>query len=128
MGELEKTAADVLNKAAAERIAPFCHEANRIITSVVKDVPVQPPWEDAPEDMKKSSIQGVLFALENPNATPEEQFKDWKKNKIADGWTYGPTRDNKAKIHPSLVDNYDQLSDGTKAKDSIFQLIVKAMT
>lgn len=127
MGELEKQAADVLNKAMAERIAPFVHEANRIITRVVKDVPVQPAWEDAPEDMKKSSIQGVLFALENPDATPKQQWEDWKKNKMADGWRYGPTRDNAKKLHPALVDDYSQVSEGTRAKDDLFQLIIKAM-
>lgn len=127
MGELEKQASDVLNKATAERIAPFAHEANRIITGVVKDVPVQPPWDDAPEDMKKSSIQGVLFALENPDATPKQQWEDWKKNKIADGWSYGPERDNKKKLHPALVDDYSEVNEGTRAKDDLFQLIIKAM-
>lgn len=112
--------------ADAQRIAPFCHEANRILTGIVKDVPVQPTWEESPEEMKKSSIAGVLFALENPDATPKAQHEEWSRGKVADGWTYGEVKDPVKKTHPALVE-FEKLPEGTRAKDAMFQLIVKAM-
>lgn len=114
------------SKEDAARIAPFCHEANRILTSVVKDVPMQPPWSDAPEEMKTSSVSGVLFALENPDATPEQQHEQWCAGKKSDGWTFGDVKDSEKKTHPALRP-YAELSEGTRAKDAIFRLIVSAM-
>lgn len=109
-----------------EQIAKTCHEVNRVITALVKDVPVQPAWEDAPEEMRVSSIKGVQFALDNPDATPRQQHEAWCKDKVDAGWTYGPIKNPAAKTHPALVD-YDALAEGTKAKDAAFQAIVKAM-
>jgi hypothetical protein len=47
------------------RIAHACHEVNRAITAFIKDVPMQPAWEDCGEDMRQSCIRGVEFALRN---------------------------------------------------------------
>ena len=114
-------------QAAAVRIAAVCHEANRILTGILKDVPLQPHWEECPEEMKKSSIAGVLFMLENPEATPEQSHEDWCTKKIADGWAYGPEKDVRLKTHPALRP-YAELSDGVHAKDEMFRLIIKAMS
>jgi len=40
----------------------------------------------------------------------------WAKNRMAEGWTYGPVRDDAAKHHPCLVD-YDLLPDSEKEYD-----------
>jgi hypothetical protein len=40
----------------------------------------------------------------------------WMKSKRADGWTYGPVRDNAAKIHDQLKP-YDELDENNKDKD-----------
>ncbi|RHY30105.1 hypothetical protein DYB32_004605 [Aphanomyces invadans] len=40
----------------------------------------------------------------------------WSQGRIAQGWRYGPQRDNELKLHPDLV-AYDQLSEGAKAYD-----------
>lgn len=109
----------------AEKIAPICHEANRVLTALVKDVPVQPPWNDAPPDMKKSTIEGVLAALKNPGITPEEQHAVWFQGKVRDGWCYGTVKDTEKKTHPALVD-YHLLPEGTKAKDKLFTAIVRS--
>ncbi len=38
------------------------------------------------------------------------------QNRMAEGWTYGPVRDDAAKHHPCLVD-YDSLPDSEKEYD-----------
>ena len=44
------------------------------------------------------------------------EHQRWSREREADGWTYGPQRDNARKIHPDLVP-YDQLSESAKDKD-----------
>jgi len=46
-----------------------------------------------------------------------EHYHDiWAKQRIADGWTWGPKRDDGAKQHPDLIP-YADLSDGEKQYD-----------
>lgn len=40
----------------------------------------------------------------------------WAQKRIADGWTYGPERNDKLKTHPSLVP-YEELSESEKSYD-----------
>jgi RyR domain-containing protein len=40
----------------------------------------------------------------------------WAQARLAEGWTYGPRRDDAAKTHPGLVP-YADLSEGEKAYD-----------
>ncbi len=40
----------------------------------------------------------------------------WSQNRIRDGWTYGPVRDDTLKKHPCLVP-YDQLPESEKDYD-----------
>lgn len=40
----------------------------------------------------------------------------WAAGRIADGWTYGPVRDDAAKKHPCLIP-YEELSEEEKAYD-----------
>lgn len=109
-----------------EQIAEVCHEANRALTKHVGDVTVQPEWEDSPEEMRISSARGVQFALDNPNATPEQQHEAWSRDKIADGWKHGATKDATAKTHPALV-AYNELPEGTRRKDALFRAVVAAL-
>jgi hypothetical protein len=41
---------------------------------------------------------------------------NWALQRIADGWCYGPSRNDKKKIHPDLVP-YDELPDSEKEYD-----------
>lgn len=109
-----------------KEIASVCHEANRAITAVTKDVPLQPPWIDAPEEMIRSSVQGVVWRMDHPTAPASAQHDEWMRSKIADGWTLGETKDSQLKTHPALVP-YEQLAPGVKAKDSVFTAIVLAL-
>lgn len=40
----------------------------------------------------------------------------WAKNRMAEGWSYGPVRDDEAKKHPCLVP-YEDLPEGEKDYD-----------
>lgn len=40
----------------------------------------------------------------------------WERQRLADGWRYGPTRDDVRKRHPSLVP-YDDLSEAERQYD-----------
>ena len=46
----------------------------------------------------------------------EHNHDIWAKQRIADGWTWGPKRDDGAKQHPDLIP-YADLSDGEKQYD-----------
>lgn len=109
-----------------EVIAEACHEANRVLTKHLEDVPVQPHWDDAPADMKISSVAGVRWRLENLAAAAAAQHEEWMRQKIADGWRHGPKRDPKLKTHPALVP-YEQLEPGVRLKDAVFVAIVRAL-
>ena len=46
----------------------------------------------------------------------EHSHDVWAKQRIVDGWTFGPERNDTRKEHPSLVP-YDQLSESEKQYD-----------
>ncbi len=109
-----------------KQIAHVCHEANRAVTSIIGDVPLQPHWDEAPEEMIRSSVQGVVWRMDNPSAPAAAQHEEWMRAKLADGWTKGPTKDPKLKTHPALVP-YAELPEPVKAKDRLFTAVVLAL-
>lgn len=109
-----------------KQIAQVCHEANRAITRIVQDVPVQPPWDEAPEEMIRSSVQGVVWRMNNPTAPASAQHDEWMRAKLADGWTLGPKKDPERKTHPALI-SYGDLPEAVKRKDAVFSAIVLAL-
>lgn len=110
----------------AEEIARVCHEANRAITQIIRDVPVQPSWDDAPEEMKISSIRGVARVLEHPEITPAELHFGWMKDKRAAGWVWGPERDEVKKTHPAMV-AYVELPEQVRKKDEVFRALINIL-
>lgn len=94
--------------------------------------PAEVPWEILPEEYRESSraqaasVEDALAALPNPrdivichegqtapSASPltgdeieflaEREHDRWMAEKIAQGWTYAPMRDNDAKHHNNLL-------------------------
>ena len=109
-----------------EEIARIVHEANRELTAVIKDVPVQPPWDEAPESMRTASAQGIRFRLANPTATPADMHANWMKTRLSDGWVLGAVKGEAKKTHPALVP-YEQLPEAVRLKDKLFSAIVDAL-
>lgn len=103
-----------------------CHEANRAICATFGHA-AQKPWEEAEPWQRESAIKGVLFALANPDASPEQQHEAWAADKRANGWRYGETKDAEAKTHPCLVP-YAELPADQRVKDGVFRAIVSTMT
>lgn len=108
-----------------EQIAKVCHEVNREYCKALGD-DTQYIWDAAPSWQKDSAIKGVTMLLQNPKAGPEATHESWAKEKLADGWKHGITKDPEKKEHPCLVD-FECLPVEQQAKDYIFRAIVHAL-
>ncbi|MFB9778834.1 RyR domain-containing protein [Rhodococcus baikonurensis] len=108
-----------------EHVARVCHEANRAIQIATGDSKVSPQWDDAPQWQRESAIEGVRKAIDG--ATHEELHESWCEFKRADGWVFGPEKDEAIKTHPCLVP-YGELPAEQKSKDAVFSAIVGALT
>lgn len=106
-------------------IAEVCHEVNRGLCEAFGH-PVAPPWHAAAREMVDSSIKGVMFALANPNATPEDQHEAWCRDKMAAGWAWGAVKDEANRTHPCLVP-YSALPAEQRAKDHAFKAVVNVL-
>ena len=71
-------------------------------------------------------MKGVQFKLDNPDAGDSAQHDAWSADKIADGWVYGPTKDEELKTHHCLVP-FDKLPEFQQKKDRLFGAIVKSL-
>lgn len=103
-------------------IARICHEVNKAYCESIGDMS-QVPWDDTPNNIKDSAINGVTYAIENPNVTSEEQHVNWCKFKMEDGWVYGEVKDVEKKTHPCLVP-YEELPKEQQTKDDLFRAVV----
>lgn len=106
-----------------ESIAKVCHQANKAYCETIGD-DSQVDWELAPDWQKDSARNGVALHLDS-DVGPSGSHKSWMKEKLADGWKFGETKDPKAKTHPCLV-AFDKLSPMQQNKDILFMNIVKS--
>jgi len=114
-----------MNETQLEAIARVCHEANRAYCYSIGD-DSQPPWDAAPDWQRQSAIDGVKFAIANPQAPPSASHDSWLEGKRATGWKYGPIKDPDKKEHPCFVP-YDELPVDQRRKDALFQGVVRAL-
>jgi hypothetical protein len=123
MSERRRLAVHSDNEGLLEAAARAAHETNRVWCLTHGDNS-QMPWELAPEWQKDSAKRGVAVAL--GGASPEDQHKAWCAHKRADGWAFGPVKDEDKKTHPCLVD-YKDLPEVQKAKDILYSGVVRAV-
>lgn len=107
-----------------DKIARVCHEVNRAYCESLGDHS-QVAWEIAPEWQRESARMGVDMHLMG-NFGPEASHVGWMRQKLADGWKYGPVKDAEKKEHPCLVP-FSELPREQQSKDYIFMAIVHAM-
>jgi hypothetical protein len=81
----------------------------------------QPPKPYVPRPLDTSAIKlspALNAALESLARNIHEL---WAATRIADGWTYGPNRDDHLRTHPGLVP-FDQLDESEKQYDRTIAL------
>lgn len=69
-----------------------------------------------PKPLDTSAVQLDVELLALTEKIAENVHEVWAQGRIADGWTYGETRDDKKKTTPCLVP-YAQLTEEEKAYD-----------
>ncbi len=67
-----------------------------------------------PIDTSDIALPSELLALTETLARHAHEV--WQRQRLADGWTFGPERDDARRLHPSLVP-YDELSDSERQYD-----------
>jgi hypothetical protein len=65
------------------------------------------PWDAEPL---------VTFTPETMSVLARMEHERWMTDRAHDGWRYGPLRDNRRKLHPSMVP-WEELSDSERQKD-----------
>jgi len=105
-----------------EDVAKHAHELNRAYCLSIGDNS-QPSWEEASQWQKDSAINGVIFHINNPEASPSASHENWLKEKLAAGCKFGEKKDPEAKTHPCCVP-YEKLPAEQRSKDYIFKAIV----
>lgn len=75
---------------------------------------MKPKYIPSPADTADVKLPDELLPLIEEMA--ENVHEVWAKNRIADGWSYGPVRDDAAKHHPCLVP-YNELPEEEKEYD-----------
>lgn len=107
-----------------ENVARVAHEVNRAYCQALGD-DSQPAWEDAPEWQRASARTGVDLHLSG-DFGPEASHNSWMKQKLEDGWRYGPVKNPETKEHPCLMP-FPYLPKEQQAKDFIFRAVVHAL-
>ena len=72
-------------------------------------------YTPTPVDTTNIQLPEELMAL--AEAISKNVHEVWAQNRIKEGWTYGPVRDDQKRQTPCLVP-YDQLPEEEKAYDS----------
>jgi len=81
-----------------------------------------------PKPIDTSQIRLSPELLQLTERLAENAHELWAQQRIKEGWTWGPTRDDAAKKHPCLVP-YAQLPESEKEYDRIASVgVLKAIS
>lgn len=72
------------------------------------------PYRPEPADTSAVELPDSLAELTEKMARNVHEV--WAAGRMAEGWTYGPVRDDAAKTHPCLVP-YEELPDSEREYD-----------
>ena len=71
-------------------------------------------YEPHPIDLSEVTLSGDLLELRDTIA--ENAHEVWAFNRMKEGWSYGPFRDDENKLHPDLIP-YNRLTESEKEYD-----------
>ena len=84
------------------------------------------PYEPTPLDT--SNVKLTPDVLQLTELLARNAHEIWARQRLQDGWRYGPRRDDARKLHPCLVP-YDELPESEKVYDRNAAMeTLKAMT
>lgn len=106
-----------------DRAAQVAHAAIRA-HQIANGQKPHPEWDQAEEWMRESTREAVRSALVDP--TPGAQHERWLEERRAQGWSYGPERDDVRKKNPNMVE-FHELPKFEQQKDSIIIAIARAL-
>lgn len=109
---------------APDEIAEVIHEAIRVVQRRVGE-DVSPPWPEAPDWMKESTLKGIIGVFAGKSA--RESHEAWMAERESAGWTYGPVKSIADRVSPNLIP-YDELPVEQQVKDHLFAAIVRSFT
>ena len=69
-----------------------------------------------PKPIDTSGVELPAKLVDLTERLAQNAHELWARQRLVDGWSYGPHRDDKLKKHPCLVP-YDELSESEKAFD-----------
>jgi RyR domain len=116
---------NVLRTPTFNDIARVAHGVIRAYNQSMGDNSL-PDWESLTRDEQASRFKAVVFVAQNPQATPADQHNQWLQSRLSEGWVYGEQKDQIKKVSPALVP-YEELPQRQRAKDYIFQAIVREL-
>jgi RyR domain len=79
-------------------------------------------YQPDPVDTTRIALSEEILALTEPLARNVHAV--WARQRLRDGWVWGPRRDDAAKRHPSLIE-YDALSEDEKEYDR--QVVIETL-
>lgn len=74
---------------------------------------------------EKAPIRESVIGILQGNI-PEQAHEDWRRRKIADGWSWGSEKDDVRKTHPALLP-YEELDLEQRVKNDIWCGVTQLM-
>lgn len=115
-----------MDQTALVAIARTIHEAIRGWVAAHGETPLE-PWPSASEWTKRSTMESILWRIENPDAPHAAQHEQWLEQLRRDGWVFGETKDFDRKTHPMMIP-YEELPEFEKRKDAIFNALALSLS